>query len=128
MEELNYPDNLVLCLERDKRSYKAFTTEVPNKFKIINGLSMGDAVIDTKFIDLKELKQLFVDSCVNGYSIKTNLMFKQGLLGVAKELAKEYEERTNKEAEMTLFEDDEKVKVIYEEYDDVKEYRVVAED
>ena len=88
---LDYPDNLVLHLERDKYSYKCFTTEERNKFKVIKGLSIYDGVIDTKFITERELKQLFIDESINGYQLKTNLVFKKGLLGIAKELAAERE-------------------------------------
>ena len=88
---LDYPDNLVLHLERDKHSYKCFTTDDRNRFKVIKGLSIYDGVIDTKFITERELKQLFIDSCINGYELKTNLVFKKGMLGIAKELAAERE-------------------------------------
>lgn len=96
-EVLDYPDNLVLHLEREKRSYKCFTTDRRDLFKIINGLSFGDSVIDTKYINERELKQLLVDSSINGYQLKTNLAFKQGLIGVVRELAKEREEQMIKE-------------------------------
>lgn len=88
---LEFPDNLVLHLERSKRSYKAFTTDKKGLFKIINGLSDGDAVIDVKYINERELKQLLVDSCINGYELKLNLAFKGGFFGVVKELARERE-------------------------------------
>lgn len=86
---LDFADNLILHLERDKHSYKCYTTDERNKFKIVKGLSIYDGVIDIKFINYNELKQLFVDSCINGYEIKINLAFKKGLFGTAKELADE---------------------------------------
>lgn len=95
-EILDYPDNLVLHLERDRRSYKAFTTDKRGVFKIINGLWIGDSVIDTKYINERELKQLLVDSCINGYQIRTNLAFKEGLFGLARELASEFNESQSK--------------------------------
>jgi hypothetical protein len=99
---LNYPDNLVLHLARDKCSYKCFTTDRPDYFKIINGLSFNDAVIDTKYINERELKQLLVDSCVNGYELKLNLAFKKGLYGIACELAKEREEQMIKDMAQSI--------------------------
>jgi hypothetical protein len=113
---LDYPDNLILHLEREKRSYKVFTTDKRGQFKIINGLWIGDSVIDTKHCNERELKQLFIDNCCNGYEIKTNIVFKQGLFGVAKELAKEREDRL-REAKAPSIEnpDDENVKIIIHE-------------
>jgi hypothetical protein len=90
---LDFPDNLVLHLEREKRSYKVFTTDKRGVFKVLNGLMAGDAIIDTSYINERYLKQLFVDSCINGYELKANLIFKKGLFGVAQELAKEREEQ-----------------------------------
>lgn len=94
---LNFPDNLVLHLARDRRSYKVFTTDNKDKFKVIQGLSHNDGVIDTKYIGERELKQLLVDNCINGYEIKINMVFKQGLFGLVKELAKEREDKMIKE-------------------------------
>lgn len=99
---LDFPDNIVLHLERDKRSYKCFTTEKRNHFKVINGLSYADSVIDTKYLNERELKQLLVDSCINGYQLKLNLVFKQGLLGIVKELAKEREDQMIKQMSNTI--------------------------
>lgn len=115
---LDFPDNLVLQLERDRRSYKVFTTDKRGQFKVINGLWAGDGVIDTSYIGERQLKQLMVDSCINGYEIKTNLIFKQGLLGLAKELAKEREEQLKQqeiEAEVVSdsSEEENNVKVYY---------------
>jgi hypothetical protein len=92
MDLLDFPDNMVLHLERDYRSYKVFTTEERSKFKVLYGMSDKDGIIDTKFNTLREVKQIFIDASVNGYELKFNLLFKQGLMGVAKELAAEYSE------------------------------------
>ena len=116
---LDYPDNLILHLEREKRSYKVFTTDKRGQFKIINGLWIGDSVIDTKHCNERELKQLFIDNCCNGYEIKTNIVFKQGLFGVAKELAKEREDRLK--AEQEIANDDEVIKTIIHETEDDSE-------
>jgi hypothetical protein len=90
---LDYADNLILHLERDNRSIKCFTTEDNNKFKILNGLSHLDSITNKYYITLKELKQLLVDSVVNGYTLKLNLVFKQGINGIVNELANEYKKR-----------------------------------
>lgn len=90
---LDYPDNLVLHLERDRRSIKCFTTEQRNKFKVLIGMSDMDTIVDTTYVNTRELKQLLVDNIINGYILKLNLAFKQGLNGVLKELAAEFVSR-----------------------------------
>lgn len=87
---LDFPDNLVLHLEREFRSYKVFTTEQREKFKVVYGLSDKDSIVDTKIYSLREVKQLFVDASINEFILKLNLLFKKGLMGVAHELAEEY--------------------------------------
>ena len=133
---LDYPDNLILHLERDRRSYKCFTTDQKDKFKIINGLSEKDSVIDTKYYTLRELKQLMVDSVINGYTLKSNLIFKQGIHGIVNELAAERREQMKQQellsqeelsAEIISDSDDEKVKVTYEQNGEEKMYEVVPE-
>jgi hypothetical protein len=94
---LDFPDNLILHLERDLRSYKAFTTEERGKFKLLYGLDSKDSIIDTKFINERELKQVLVDASVNGYELKINLAFKKNLYGIAKELAAEREAQVKAE-------------------------------
>lgn len=91
MEQLlEFPDNLVLHLERDTRSYKVFTTEQREKFKVLYGLADKDSIVDTKIYTLREVKQMFVDASINEYKLRLNLLFKKGLYGVAKELAEEF--------------------------------------
>lgn len=135
---LNFPDNLILHLERDKRSYKVFTTDKLDHFKVINGLWQGDSVIDTSYVGLRYLKQLMVDSCINGYEVKTNLIFKQGLYGLAKELAKEREEQLKAQELLTKdevcaevlsdsSEDENSVNVVYHQEQDERIYEVVPE-
>ncbi len=87
---LQFSDNLVLDLERDSRSYKVYTTEEMGKFRVLYGLADRDAIVITFFYNLKEVKQMFIDASVNDYKLKLNLLFKNGLMGVAKELAEEY--------------------------------------
>jgi hypothetical protein len=134
---LDYPDNVILHLERDRRSLKCFTTDEKNKFKVINGLYEMDSVIDTKYYTVRDLKQLLVDSIINGYVLKLNLIFKQGVHNVVKELAAEREEYVKQQelltkdeiaAEVVSDSDDEKVRVIYEEHGEDKVYEVVAEE
>jgi hypothetical protein len=98
MDILNYPDNLVLHLERDMKSYKAFTTEELGKFKLLYGLSQKDSIIDTRYINERELKQVFVDASINGYELKVNLAFRKNLYSIAKELAAEREAQISADA------------------------------
>ena len=86
---LHFADNLILELDRERTSIKVTTTSEYGKFKVVRGLWIADSVSDTKYIDMRDLKQLLVDSCINGYNIKQNLVFPQGLHGVAVELANE---------------------------------------
>lgn len=95
MDILEYADNLVLHLQRNKRSYKCYTTGDKDKIKVVYGLSDYDVINDTKYMNLNEVKHLFVDSCINEYNIMTNLIFKKGLYGVAKELSDEYNKTNN---------------------------------
>ena len=134
---LDYPDNVILHLERDRRSLKCFTTDQKDKFKVINGLYEMDSVIDTKYYTVRDLKQLLVDSIINGYVLKLNLIFKQGVQNVVKELAAERQEYVKQQellikdeiaAEVVSDSDDERVKVIYEEHGEEKVYELVAEE
>ena len=101
---LTYPDNLVVHLERFYRSYKAFTTEEPGKYKLIYGLSDKDSIIDIRIVTDRELKQTLVDACINGYDLKLNLVFKKNLYNLAKELADERERMLEEEKEKEMFE------------------------
>jgi hypothetical protein len=121
---LDFPDNLILQLERDRRSYKCFTTDKRDYFKVINGLYEKDSVIDTSFVSKRDLKQLMVDSVINGYTLKLNLIFKEGFHGVVNELAAERRIRIAEQelltknevaAEILSDSEDENVKVTYEE-------------
>lgn len=113
MDIIEYADNLVLHLQRNKRSYKCFTTCDKDKFKVIYGLSDYDVINDTKYMNLNEIKQLFVDSCINDYNIVTNLIFKKGLYGVAKELSEEYKKTNNQNQDanqdVKMFDDEIKI-------------------
>jgi hypothetical protein len=120
----DFADNLILHMEREKRSLKFYTTEERDNFKIVNGLWNGDSVIDTKFCNLRELKQYLIDSVVNGYEIKLNMAFKQGLLGVAKELAAERVEQLKQEESTTCcaaVEEDCCVQLVIEEDEIIEE-------
>lgn len=86
-----FPDNLIVVLERNRRTIKVTTTEDANRFKVVSELGDKDAVIDGRYITERELKQLIVDSCINGFEIRQNLAFKKSLYGLAKELAEERE-------------------------------------
>lgn len=128
---LDYPDNVILHLERDRRSLKCFTTDEKNKFKVINGLYEKDSIIDTKYYTVRDLKQLLVDSLINGYVLKLNLIFKQGVYNVVKELAEERQEYLKREnenvAQVVSDSDDENIKVVYEQYGEEKVYEVVED-
>lgn len=95
MNIVEYADNLVLELysKSDRRSWKVITTGEPDMFKIENGLSSFNSVVDVKYYTLREVKQLFIDQTIMGYEIRQNLLFKKGLRGVAEELAMLYRDQ-----------------------------------
>jgi len=96
-----FPDNPIVTLERNRRSIKVTTTGHPDVFDVVSGLGDDDGVIDRRRVSERELKQLIVDSCINGYEIRLNLAFKKSLYALAKELAEERETalRTHEEGD-----------------------------
>lgn len=84
-----YPDNLIVVLQRHHRSIKVTTTGEPDRFKVVSGLDESDGIIDGCHITERELKQLVIDSCINGYELRLNQAFKKSLYALALELAEE---------------------------------------
>jgi hypothetical protein len=63
-----------------KRKIKVFSTEVQGTFKVIKGLSAKNQVLDRQLMTEKGLKQLWIDSVVNGYECVKNEIFMRGII------------------------------------------------
>lgn len=75
-------DNLVLeFLEQNemRRRIKVISTDEEDKFKVIRGLSAKNQVFDVTYMTGTELKQLWIDSVVNGFECVKNEIFMRGI-------------------------------------------------
>jgi hypothetical protein len=95
MDITKYADNLVLELHMPgtRRYIKVITTGETDSFKFersVQGLTVYD---ETEYITYQQCKHLLVDSVVNGFELTKNLLFPQGFMGVARELAALYREQ-----------------------------------
>ena len=94
-------DNLVLEFKENsdlRRKVVVFSTEDPDKFKVIQGLNAQNQISDTTFKGVAEVKSLWIDLVVNGYTCIRNELFKRGI----------------KDCLPPPKEEEEKIKVIYE--------------
>lgn len=55
-------------------------TSVPETFKVIKGITNNNQITSTSKVTLQDVKQLWIDSIVNGYECVTNLLFPRGIL------------------------------------------------
>jgi hypothetical protein len=75
-------DNLVLEFKENsdlRRKVVVFSTEDPDKFKVIQGLNAQNQISDTTFKGVAEVKSLWIDLVVNGYTCIRNELFKRGI-------------------------------------------------
>jgi hypothetical protein len=63
-----------------KRKIRVFSTEVQGTFKVIKGITSKNQVVDLQLMSEKGLKQLWIDSVVNGYECVRNEIFIRGIL------------------------------------------------
>lgn len=63
-----------------KRKIKVFSTEKDDVYKVLRGLSAKNQVVDMKLMSGEELKQLWIDSVVNGFECVKNELFMRGIL------------------------------------------------
>jgi hypothetical protein len=63
-----------------RRSIKVFSTEKDDVFKVVRGMNAKNQVVDTKMMGVEEIKQLWIDSVVNGYECVRNEIFMRGIL------------------------------------------------
>lgn len=95
-------DNVVLdFIETNdmRRRIKVISTEDENRFKVIRGLNARNQVIDTTYMNTSELKQLWIDSVVNGYECMKNEIFMRGIKDCLPEPDPSKEEEDKKELE-----------------------------
>ena len=75
-------DNIVLDfmeLDEMKRRIKVLSTDEEDKFKVIRGLNAKNQIVDVTYMTTSELKQLWIDSVVNGYECVKNEIFMRGI-------------------------------------------------
>jgi hypothetical protein len=75
-------DNIVLDfmeLNEMKRRIKVVSTEDEDRFKVIRGLSARNQIVDVSYMTGNELKQLWIDSVVNGFECVKNEIFMRGI-------------------------------------------------
>lgn len=63
-----------------RRCIKVFSTELDDVFKVVRGMNAKNQIVDTKMMGITELKQLWIDSVVNGYECVRNEIFMRGIL------------------------------------------------
>lgn len=63
-----------------RRRIKVFSTELDDVFKVVRGMNAKNQIIDTEMMGLKDIKQLWIDSVVNGYECVKNEIFMRGIL------------------------------------------------
>jgi hypothetical protein len=98
-------DNTVLdFIEQNemKRRIKVISTEDEDRFKVIRGLSAKNQVVDTTYMSGTELKQLWIDSVVNGYECVKNEIFMRGIKDCFPEPKPTEEEIIKEELEINL--------------------------
>ena len=83
---LEYADNIVLHFRHTemKMDTKVWTTGDVNRFKVGRGTDAGNRMYDTTFINMYDLESMAIDHIINGYELKVNWVFKDGIDGVVK--------------------------------------------
>lgn len=75
-----FADNLVLHMTTPrKQTLKIYSTDNPDRFKVIKGLADLDKVIHTENFNLSDCRQLMFDYHINGYEIILNNLVKGGI-------------------------------------------------
>jgi hypothetical protein len=92
MDICNFADNIVLelALPNSRRRIKVITTGNPDEFKCERGVAGISVYEEKELLTLRAVKQLLVDSVVNGFVLETNKLFQKGFYGVCQELASEH--------------------------------------
>ncbi len=71
------------------RKITVWSTLTPDKFKVQRGISANNQLINTEIMDVAGIKQLWIDSVVNGFDCIRNEVFPRGILDcVPEELVK----------------------------------------
>lgn len=71
------------------RKITVWSTIHPDKFKVQRGITANNQLINTEIYDVAGIKQLWIDSVVNGYDCVKNEIFPRGILDcVPEELVK----------------------------------------
>ena len=64
----------------DNKKIKVFSTEIENVFKVVRGIAAKNQMVSSSLAAEPELKQLWIDSVVNGYECVKNEIFMRGIL------------------------------------------------
>jgi len=92
-------DNLVLEFkEREealscRRTIKVYSTIDEDKFKVISSLSAKNQMLEATYVPYSQLKNVWIDAIVNGYSIVKNDVFEGGIQEVLKLCAEDHAKR-----------------------------------
>jgi hypothetical protein len=64
-----------------RRSIEVFSTEDPTLFKVVYGLNARNQCVNIRHnVDIEEIKRIWIDNVVNGYSCVINELFPRGIL------------------------------------------------
>lgn len=82
MEVLRPADNVVLQFQELTDSRRVITvksTDDPQRYKVIQGVTACNHVIDISYMNVDELKYLWIDSIVNNFACVKNELFMRGI-------------------------------------------------
>jgi hypothetical protein len=85
-------DNIVLQFREMNDSRKTITvksTDDPKRYKVYRGLISCNHVNHISYMDIEELKVLWIDSIVNGYECVKNEIFMRGMKDVLPKLERQ---------------------------------------
>lgn len=100
-----FADNIVLEFKENtdlRRKVLVYSTEDPNRFKIVKGLNASNHLHHTTYGGVEDLKTLWIDCVVNDFRCVKNMVFPRGVKDC---LPPPKEDDSD---------DDKKIKVIYE--------------
>lgn len=66
-----------------------FATETEDRFKVVNDLCSRGNVTDVSYVNREQLKNLWINSIINGYVIAENRIFPAGILDCFDDITRE---------------------------------------
>lgn len=101
-------DNIVLEFKENtdlRRKILVYSTEDPDRFKIVRGLNAENHLHHTSYGGVAEVKAVWIDSVVNGFRCVKNEIFQRGVKDCLPPPKEDKKEDSDEET---------KIKVIYE--------------